>query len=82
MLEAVEQSDTDMQLDHLTLEAAGHHALTEPLEAMHLGLDKAALYTPQFVLRYRPRFFSSLIPTDDPAGIGGLCNKADLCNNA
>ena len=42
LAEAVQQSDTDMQLHNLALKHACRHALTQPLESMHLRLHKAA----------------------------------------
>ena len=37
--EAVKGIDTDMEFGDLPVEFAGHEALTEELDAVHLGLD-------------------------------------------
>ena len=40
--EAIEDCSTDFELGYLTLEGAGHDALTKQLEAVHFRFDEAA----------------------------------------
>ena len=48
MRQTIEQRGADLQLTYLSVKCACHHPLTQPLEAVHLGLDGLVVQGPVF----------------------------------